>query len=88
MSTSARRVTSPSTEDYDRGEKLRHDQALPSVAEVLVISHRTPEVTLHGRDAASWKTITAGRGELVELRSVAARIAVDDLYQGGLEDVG
>ena len=79
-------VTSPSTEDYDRGEKLRHYKGLPSVLEVLVISHRDAELTLHRRAEASWTTITARRGESLELSSVAARIAVDDLYQSGLED--
>ncbi len=81
-------VTSPSTEDYDRGEKLRHYQALPSVREVLLLSHRAPELTLHRRDDAGWAVIRATRGETVELRSVAARVAVDDVYQGGLEDAG
>jgi Uma2 family endonuclease len=33
-------VTSPSTEDYDRGEKLRHYKRLASVREVLLVSHR------------------------------------------------
>ena len=44
-------VTSPSTEDYDRGEKLRHYTGLPSVREVLIVSHRAPELTLHRRVA-------------------------------------
>ena len=35
-------MTSDSTEDYDRGEKLRHYKDLPSVHEVLVVSHRAP----------------------------------------------
>ena len=81
-------VTSPSTEEYDGGEKLRHYQALPSAREVLVLSHRAPELTLHRREETTWTVIRAGRGEAVELRSVAARIAVDDVYQGGLEDAG
>ena len=81
-------VTSPSTEEYDRGEKLRHYTGLPSVREVLVVSHRSPELTLHRREAAAWTKTTAGPGEALELASVAARISVDDLYQGGLEDAG
>ncbi len=81
-------VTSPSTEEYDRGEKLRHYQALPSVREVLLISHRLPELTVHRREETSWRSITAGPGEVVDLPSAAARIAVDDVYQGSLEDVG
>jgi Uma2 family endonuclease len=39
-------VTSPSTEDYDRGDKLGHYKQLPSVLDVLLISHRRPQVTV------------------------------------------
>ncbi len=81
-------VTSPSTEEYDRGEKLRHYKGLPSVREVLVVSHRRPELTLHRREATDWTKTTAGPGEALELASVAARIPVDEVYQGGLEDAG
>ncbi len=33
-------ITSHSTEDYDRGEKLRHYQQLSTVREVMIVSHR------------------------------------------------
>lgn len=82
-------VTSASTEEYDRGEKLRQYKHLSSVQEVLIVSHREPLLTLHRRgDPGAWTTLRAGRGEILELASVNARIAVDDVYRGGLEDSG
>jgi Uma2 family endonuclease len=39
-------VTSPSTEDYDRGEKLRHYKHLKSLQAVLFVSHRRVQVTV------------------------------------------
>jgi Uma2 family endonuclease len=82
-------ITSPSTEDYDRGEKLRHYKSLPSVREVLIVSHHAPQLSLHRRgDGDEWTVATAGSGGSVELASVAARVAVDDLYRDGLEDSG
>jgi len=81
-------VTSPSTEEYDRGDKLRHYKGLPSLREILIVSHRAPELTLHRREASGWGTLSAGAGESVELGSVAARLGVDEVYQGGLEDAG
>ena len=81
-------VTSPSTEDYDRGEKLRHYTGLPSLREVLIVSHRTPQLTLHRREDAGWTASTVGPGGVLELACVPARIAVDEVYRGGLEDVG
>jgi len=79
-------VTSPSTEEYDRGEKLRHYLRLPSVREVLFVSHQRPQLTLHRRDGAGWIVLEVAAGQSLELVSVAVRIAVDDVYRMGLED--
>lgn len=80
-------VTSGSTEDYDRGEKLRNYVELPTLREVLFVSHRTPALTLHRRgDDGAWTILTAQAGQALELRSLAGRLAVDDAYRDGLED--
>src|SRR5207247_1646564 len=64
-------VTSPSTEDYDRGEKLTHYQRLPSVKEVLFVSHRRPALLLHRRRPdGGWSSIDAAAGQTLELSSV------------------
>ena len=81
-------VTSPSTEDYDRGDKLRHYQKLPTLREILIVSHREPRLTLLRRQGAGWTESAAGPGESVMLEAVAARLAVDDVHRGGLEDRG
>jgi Uma2 family endonuclease len=81
-------VTSDSTEDYDRGEKLRHYQQIPALREVMIVFHRRPRVTVHRRDPdGSWRVTEAASGETVELASVAAGIAVDDVYRDGLDDI-
>jgi Uma2 family endonuclease len=80
-------ITSPSTEDYDQGEKLSHYQCLPSVKEVLLVSHRTPALLLHRRGSSGrWISIGAEIRQTLELSSVGARLAVDDVYRDGLED--
>lgn len=56
-------VLSPSTEDYDRGEKLRHYQAIPSLRAVLLVAQGEPRVTLVERVADGWRT-TDHRDEL------------------------
>ncbi len=55
---------------------------------MLIVSHRLPELTLHRREDAGWTVTKAGPGGVLELASVPARIAVDDVYSGGLEDAG
>jgi Uma2 family endonuclease len=79
-------VTSPSTEDYDRREKLRQYRHLPSLREVLLVSHRQPRLTLHRRDADDWIALEARQGDELDLVSLAARLRVDDVYRPGLED--
>ncbi len=81
-------VTSSSTEDYDRGEKLRHYKSLPSVREVLIVSHRATQLTLHRREPEGWTEVQATSGQPVELAAVGVHLAVDDVYAGGLEDAG
>jgi len=80
-------ITSNSTEEYDRGEKLRHYQHLPRLREVP-ISHREPHLTLHRRETADWATLEARRRQAVALTSIAAELAVDEVYREELEDVG
>jgi Uma2 family endonuclease len=79
-------VTSPSTEDYDRNEKLRHYKSIPSLREVVIASHREPHLTLHRREDSGWISLTATRGGVLTLASVGARIEVDDVYRDALED--
>jgi Uma2 family endonuclease len=79
-------ITSPSTEDYDRGEKLRHYKLLHSLREVLIVSHREARLSLHRRSEAGWTELLARAGETLELSSLGARLAVDEVYADGLED--
>ena len=79
-------ITSPSTEDYDRVEKLRHYQHLPSVRHVLIVSHREPWLTVHTREASGWTTVEARRTQVVRLSAIATEIAVDEVYRDELED--
>jgi Uma2 family endonuclease len=75
-------VTSRSTEDYDRGEKLSHYQRLPSVSAVLFISHREPRVTVVERADRGWTERELGPGDRVTLLQPAMSLLVDELYAG------
>ena len=43
-------VTSDSTEDYDRGEKLAHYQQIPTLEAVVIVSRREPRIEVWSRD--------------------------------------
>jgi Uma2 family endonuclease len=75
-------VTSHSTEDYDRGEKLNHYRQCASVRAVLFVSHRRPQVTIVARTDAGWEQHERRAGEHVELNALALRFGVDELYDG------
>lgn len=73
-------VTSPSTEDHDRGEKLSHYKQLPSLAAVLFVSHRTQRVTVVRRAATGWEELEFRAGERVVLQKPALSFPVDEVY--------
>jgi Uma2 family endonuclease len=80
-------VTSPSTEHYDRAEKLRHYQQLASLRDVLIVSHREPHVTVVSRSADdSWSSSDYAAGASFDVPSLGCRISVDDIFSDGLED--
>jgi Uma2 family endonuclease len=77
-------ILSPSTEEYDRGEKLSHYQQIPSLREVVLVSHREPVVEVWRRDAGAWRQHTTAAGGVVALDSVGCTLAVDELYRDPL----
>lgn len=73
----------------DRAPKLRHHKLLPSVREVLIVSHAEPCLSLHRRqDGGLVELLARGGGETLELTALGARLRVDEAYAGGLEDAG
>jgi Uma2 family endonuclease len=75
-------VTSPSSEDYDRGEKLSQYKQLPSLRAVLLVSHRRPQVTVVARTQEGWQERELRSGEQVVLDAPRLAFAVDELYVG------
>jgi Uma2 family endonuclease len=78
-------VLSPSTEDYDRGEKLGSYKLIPSLAEVVLVAHDRREVEVVRREAdGSWSQRIAKEGERVTLTSLECELPVDEIYRDPL----
>lgn len=78
-------VLSPSTEDYDRGEKLGHYKLIASLQEVVLVAHDRKEVEVVRRENdGSWSRHVAGDGGVVALASLDCEIAVSDVYKTAL----
>jgi Uma2 family endonuclease len=80
-------ITSPSTEEYDRGEKLEHYKKIPSLREVLLVAHGERRVEVVRRLAdGSWAPKSAGPGGSVTLVSLDAELSVDEIYRDALAE--
>lgn len=74
-------VLSPSTEAYDRGEKLAHYKRIPALREVMLVAHDERRIDLWRRTASGWTQLTFHAGQAVELESLhGIRLSVDDVY--------
>jgi Uma2 family endonuclease len=81
-------VTSRSTEDYDRGEKLNNYKQCPSLRAVIFVSHRHPQITVVSRNGAGWDAAEYRPGEHVEVPALALQFSLDELYTGIALDDG
>ena len=78
-------ILSPSTEDYDRGEKLGHYKTIPTVAEVVLVAHDRHEVEIVRREAdGSWSREIVRSGEVARLESIDSELPVAEIYRDPL----
>lgn len=73
-------VLSPSTERYDRGEKLAHYKQIPSLREVMLVAHDERRVNLWRRTDTEWTQLVFRDGQDVELASLGVSLPVSDIY--------
>ena len=73
-------VLSPSTEDYDRGEKLSHYKQLPSLQSVLFVAHDARRITLMTRRGDEWDVVEARDGETVVVATPPLTFAVREVF--------
>jgi len=79
-------VTSNSTEKFDRTDKVAYYQTIPTLREIVIVSHREPRLTLHRREEQQWTVEEAVSGQSIKLESIGGKLIVDDVYRDGLED--
>jgi Uma2 family endonuclease len=76
-------ILSPSTENYDRGNKAKFYRAMPSLKELLLISQDRFDVDLYRRqDDGTWVLFNAvGLDASVELTSIGCTLHLGELYE-------
>jgi Uma2 family endonuclease len=78
-------VLSPSTEKYDRNEKLRAYQACPTIQEIVLIDQFAPYVEVFRRreeESSEWDHVYYESGQEVVLASVDVSIPIEEIYSG------
>jgi Uma2 family endonuclease len=75
-------VLSPSTEEYDRGEKREHYQRIASLREYVLVAQDRRRIELfHREEGGPWAFDVHESGGDVLLRSLGVTFSVDDLYE-------
>lgn len=77
-------VLSPSTEKFDRTEKMKMYQSWPTIQEVVLISQFAPHVEVFRRgrhEERAWSYTLYGPGEIVVLESVDVSIPIEEIYR-------
>lgn len=74
-------VTSDSTEEYDRGEKLASYKQVPGLVAVVLASHRERLIEVIERgEGDQWRRSEARRGARLTLPELACELVVDEIY--------
>lgn len=77
-------VLSPSTENYDRGEKLAHYKRIFSLNEILLVAQDERLLERWSKTASGW-TLEVVRGEgRVQLQSVECTLELAEVYRNPL----
>ena len=78
-------ILSPSTEKFDRNEKLEAYQACPTIQEIVLVSQFAPHVEVYRREeenSSQWSHVYYSAREEVVLTSADTRIPMSEVYQG------
>jgi len=85
-------VLSPSTEQFDRGDKFEDYQQIESLEEYVLIAQDKIQVECRRRvrdeQGERWETEVYEAGERVVLQSVELEVAIEELYRGVSLNIG
>jgi Uma2 family endonuclease len=75
-------VLSPSTQSFDRGDKWKSYQTIPSLQYFLLLSVHEPRAELYAREAQGWHfEAVEGLEKSLSLPTLGLTLALADLYE-------
>lgn len=73
-------VLSPSTEDYDRGEKLAHYKRIESLQEVILVAYDERRIEVWRRSEHHWTLDVAHQEQSASIRSIDCALPLAEVY--------
>lgn len=77
-------VLSPSTAEYDRGEKLEHYKRIPSLQHVVFVAYDEARIDVLTRTEAGWNERTYRSAENAELPAIGCMLDVNGIFRDPL----
>lgn len=77
-------VLSPSTEDYDRGEKLEHFKRIESLEAVVLVSHDPRLVEVWTREGDAWTARAYRNDDTAPIPAFGCKLPLDAIYRDPL----
>lgn len=76
-------VLSPSTAEYDRGEKIRHYKLIPSLEAIVLVDHEAQRLQLWQRSGDDWRHSEST--VKITIDAIGCTLAVADVYRDPLD---
>lgn len=77
-------VLSPSTEEYDRGEKLAAYKQVGSLEEIVLVAHDARRLEMWRREGDSWALDVAHGDQVARLPALACELPLHEVYDDPL----
>lgn len=75
-------VLSPSTANYDRGDKFRMYRRNPILQDYLLVDAEKIAIDLYRQnDLGNWEIINYQAGDMIELKSINLSCLIEDIYE-------
>ena len=79
-------VLSPSTEEYDRSDKLADYCRIASLRHIVHVAHDEQRIDVWARSGEQWLLRSHGPGTVADLTDIGCRLDVSQIYRDPLAD--
>jgi Uma2 family endonuclease len=79
-------VLSPSTENFDRTDKLADYQRIASLTRVVHVAHDEQRIDVFTREGENWRHVSSREGDTVALAAIGCTLDVTAIYRDPLRD--